>query len=584
MDVRRARAAASAASGGLVRVASAALAAASAAAASLTRGRGAADLAAPGSSLPDDTDDRFSFNASALHLDAWARSDGQPWTAQRLRETLHTHLNGERLIVLANREPCIHERNTAGEIVTRHPASGLVTALEPVMRACSGVWVAHGSGSADREMADANGRVDLVSDDASYRLRRIWLTEEEERGYYYGFANEALWPLCHLAHARPVFRRADWELYQRVNARFADAVAAEADCDDPLVLVQDYHLALAPKLVRERLPRATILTFWHIPWPNAERLAICPYHDALLDGLLGSCIVGFQTPRHCRNFCDSVNRHLEARIDWDDLAVNYHQRTTLVRAYPISVEWPNRWCTTAPSVEECRRSVHEELALDPAIPIVLSVDRLDYTKGIEERLLTAERMLERNTHAAFVQVATPSRVRIDQYRELGQRVRAEVDRINARFGHDGFEPLLLLNRHLEPPDVFRYYRAADVCYVSSLHDGMNLVAKEFIAARDDERGTLVVSRFTGAARELADALIVNPYDLDGVADVLAAALAMTAPEQRERMRALRALVAERNVYRWAGLMLIDAAGLRRRRRAGKRQLWVRRSSARSETR
>jgi trehalose 6-phosphate synthase len=495
---------------------------------------------------------------------------GGTWTAARLKQVLWQSLHGERVIVAANREPRIHELAADGSISVRHPASGLVTALEPVMRACSGVWVAHGSGSADRAVADRHGRIQVESVGSSYLLRRVWLTEEEEQGYYYGFSNEALWPLCHLAHAHPVFRRGDWAHYQRINQRFAEAVVAEADCDDPIVLVQDYHLALVPQMLRRRLPHATILTFWHIPWPNAERFSICPYQDAMLEGLLGSSMVAFQTAAHCHNFLDSVDRSFEARIERQDMAVVLNGRTTLVRPHPISIEWPNPWSKASPSVDDCRRAVTAELGLPRDARLVVSVDRLDYTKGIEERLRTFELTLERwpasRGPLAFVLVGAPSRVRIDRYREYGDRVRAEVSRINARFGPDGAPRIVLLDRHCEPPEVFRLYRAADVCYVSSLHDGMNLVAKEFVSARDDERGTLLLSRFAGASRELTEALIVNPYDVESVAEVLDTALQMPEPEQQERMRAMRAQVAERNVYRWAGLMLLDATRLRHHER------------------
>jgi trehalose 6-phosphate synthase len=492
-----------------------------------------------------------------------------PWTASRLRDVLRTQLQGERVVVVANREPLIHEY--AGEnIIVRHPASGLVTALEPVMRACSGVWVAHGSGSADRAASDRQGRVTISSADSTYLLRRVWLNEEEEQGYYYGFSNEALWPLCHLAHAHPVFRRSDWLQYQKVNQRFADAVLAEVDCDDPIVLVQDYHFALVPKMLRRRLPRATILTFWHIPWPNAERFSICPYQNAVLDGLLGSSMVAFQTPQHCHNFLESVDRSLEAIVERQEMAVVHQGQRTLVRAYPISIEWPNLWAMASPPADECRRSVRARLSLPPQARLVVSVDRLDYTKGLEERLLTIERTLERAPNGggpiAFVQVGAPSRTRIARYREFGERIRSEVDRLNARFGRDGYQPVTLIDRHCEPPEVFELYRAADVCYVSSLHDGMNLVAKEFVAARDDEAGVLLLSRFAGASRELGEALVVNPYDIEGVADALIAALNMPAVEQRERMRAMRVLLSDRNVYRWAGRMLVDATRLRRRER------------------
>jgi trehalose 6-phosphate synthase len=438
------------------------------------------------------------------------------------------------------------------------------------MRACSGVWIAHGSGNADRDTVDARDHVHVPPGEDAYLLRRVWLTEEEERGYYYGFSNEGLWPLCHVAHTRPIFRSGDWTHYQAINRRFADAAVEEVDADDPIILVQDYHFALAPRMIREQLPKATIITFWHIPWPNFERLGICPWTEALLDGLLGSSILGFHTQFHCNNFFDSVDRYLEARIDREFDAVVYGGMRTLVRPYPISIDWPNRWAMAAPPAEECRRTVMEELKLRADARIGVGVDRLDYTKGIEERLLAVERLLE--THPeyrgvfTFVQLAAPSRSSIPEYKAMTERVEAVVERVNRRFGDGPYRPIILRRAHHEPPDVFRFFKAADLCYVSSLHDGMNLVAKEFVAARDDERGVLVLSSFTGASRELAESLIVNPYDLDEAAEALDVALTMPAAEQRVRMHAMRAFVAEFNIYRWAGRMLRDAERLRRRER------------------
>jgi len=491
------------------------------------------------------------------------------WDADRLRRTLHQHLQGERLLIVANREPYIHERLPDGNIVVKHPASGLVTALEPVMRACSGAWVAHGSGSADRETADAKGRIGVPPGEASYTLRRVWLTEAEERGYYYGFSNEGLWPLCHIAHTRPIFRRDDYETYKRVNARFADVVADEADRPDPIVLVQDYHYALLPRMLRERMPKAMVLTFWHIPWTNAEQFGICPYRDELLEGLLGSDIVGFHTPFHCNNFLDAVERYLEARVLREEQSVIHNGRRTLVRPYPISVEWPSRLLEGSPSVQSCREEVRARLGLAPDTIMGLGVDRLDYTKGIEERLLAVERLLELRPQLVgrftFVQIAAPSRSELERYRETAERVERIAARVNDRFS-GGQRPILLLREHHQPAEVSRFYRAADLCYVSSLHDGMNLVAKEFVAARDDDGGALVLSRFAGAARELTEALVVNPYDLDEAARALAVAIEMPEDERRERMRSMRAYVSHFNVFRWAGRMLIDAAGLRRRQR------------------
>jgi trehalose 6-phosphate synthase len=501
-------------------------------------------------------------------------SAGGKWTPERLHRVLTESLEGESVVILANREPYIHERGPDGTVRVQHPASGLVTALEPVMRACSGVWVAHGSGSADRDFVDHGDRALVPPKEQSYAIRRVWLSEDEERGYYYGFSNEGLWPLCHLVYTRPVFRYDDWRTYETVNRRFADAVCEEVGGPDPIVLVQDYHFALAPRMIRQRLPHATIITFWHIPWPSAERFGVCPWHRELLDGMLGSSIMGFHTQQHCNNFLEAVDRFVESRIDRERMSVVLGGRESLVRPYPISIEWPNRWAGLAPPVPDCRREVLAELGLGPDALLGVGVDRLDYTKGIEDRLLAVERLLERfprfRGRFTFAQLAAPSRTLIPQYRELNERVDALAARINGRFAGGAWRPIALLRSHHEPPKVFRYLRAADICYVSSLHDGMNLVAKEFPAARDDERGVLVLSRFTGAARELTEALLVNPYDLEEASAALATGLSMSAAEQAERMRAMRAHISEFNVYRWAGRMLADAARLRKRDRLSTR--------------
>ncbi len=496
------------------------------------------------------------------------------WTAERLKQTLNRDLHGEKIIILANREPYIHNYTGDGQIEVQHPASGLVTALEPIMRACSGVWVAHGSGSADHETVDRNDHVRVPPGEESYHIRRVWLSDEEQQGHYYGFSNEGLWPLCHVAHARPVFRASDWRQYCIVNQKFADAVCSEVDSKNPIILVQDYHFALAPAMIRKRLPAATVIVFWHIPWPNAERMGICPWRNELLEGLLGSSILGFHTQLHCNNFLDSVDRYLETRRDREHNAVVMQGHRTLVRPYPISLEWPVRWLETAPSIEECRAQVWHDLGLKPDALLGIGVDRLDYTKGIEERLLAVEVLLERHPEYrgrfSFAQLAAPSRTKIERYRELNETVEQLAARINQRFATKDYRPIILLRSHHEPPEVFRFYRAADVCYVSSLHDGMNLVAKEFVAARTDLRGVLVLSEFTGAARELTEALIVNPYDLEGSSAAIASALAMPPDEQQDRMRSMRSFLLQFNVYRWAGTMLTDAARLRNQERVAGR--------------
>ena len=416
-----------------------------------------------------------------------------------------------------------------------------------------------------------------------YALRRVWLSAEEEQGYYYGFANEGMWPLCHIAHTRPVFREDDWLDYKRVNQRFADVVVEEARSSDPIVLVQDYHFALLPRMIREQLPEATIITFWHIPWPNFESFGILPWREEVLQGLLGSSILGFHTQSHCNNFFDTVDRFLEARVDRETFTVSYGGDPTEVRRYPISIEWPPAALQVQPDVATCRAKVRRELGLPEGVKLGVCVDRLDYTKGILERFAAIERLLELEPHwvgqFSFVQVAAPSRTNIEEYRNLDARVRASAERINARFASERCPPIVLKIEHYDANRVYELYRAAEVCYVASLHDGMNLVAKEFVASRDDEQGVLILSQFTGAARELAEALIVNPYDFEQAAAALHVALSMAPEEQRARMRSMRNLVQEFNVFRWAGRMLLDAARMRHRSRVQARTRAARRDAA-----
>jgi trehalose 6-phosphate synthase len=498
--------------------------------------------------------------ASGIHVE---------WSPKMLQLLLAEELPSTQVLVASNREPYIHLRAN-GEIVLQIPASGLVAALEPIMRACGGTWVAHGSGSADRETVDSRDRVGVPPANPAYTLRRVWLTEEEQDGYYYGFANEGLWPLCHVAFVRPTFRQEDWAQYKIVNDRFANVIASEAGCDDPIVLVQDYHFALLPRMLRERLPKATIITFWHIPWPNAETFGICPWRDEIIDGLLGSSILGFHTQFHCNNFIEATDRFIESRIDRENASVAFQGRETLIRPYPISIEWPPAALADQAPVEACRVAVRQRFALKDDVRIAVGIERFDYTKGILDRIRAVDDFLFRYPEwkgkLVLIQVAAPTRSKLDAYSTLQDDTQRLADEINARHGTPDCAPIRLVIRHHEPAEVLELFRAADICIVSSLHDGMNLVAKEFVAARDDGQGVLVLSSFAGASRELAEALIINPYDTHGTAEVLARALQMTADEQRERMTLMRNQVRQHNVYRWAAQMLLDAAQLRRRQR------------------
>jgi trehalose 6-phosphate synthase len=436
------------------------------------------------------------------------------------------------------------------------------------MRACGGTWIAHGSGSADRETVDANDRVQVPPNAPSYTLRRLWLNDNEQEGYYYGFSNEGLWPLCHIAFVRPVFREGDWKQYVAVNERFANAVVKEATQDDPIVLVQDYHFALLPRMIRTRLPNATIVAFWHIPWPNSETFSICPWREEIIDGLLGSTILGFHTQFHCNNFLEATDRFMESRIDRERASVIAGGMETLIRPYPISIEWPPAALAAQPPVEQCRVAVRERFSLPADVFIVVGIERFDYTKGILDRMLAVDDLLTREPRwrgrLVLIQAAAPTRTRLNRYSVLQTEALELANEINTRHGTENYQPILLHVRHHSPDEVYELFRAADTCIVSSLHDGMNLVAKEFVASRDDEQGVLILSNFAGAARELSEALIVNPYDTHDMADALEGALQMSTREQRDRMRLMRELVRERNVYRWAARMLLDASRLRKR--------------------
>jgi len=481
------------------------------------------------------------------------------WSKERLEHVARTRLGGAKLIVVANREPYIH-RHAGGGLEWIRPAGGLTTALDPVMQACGGVWVAHGSGDADAEACDASGRVGVPPDDPNYVLRRVWLSKADEDGYYYGTANSMLWPLCHQVFVRPEFDPDNWETYRAVNETFAKAVLDEAAGGPAMVFVQDYHFALLPRLLKAARPDLVVAQFWHIPWPGPEKFLVCPWAKDLLDGMLGNDLVGFHTQGDCNCFLECVDRALECRIDRERFAVTRGGHDTTVKPFPISVDpaladdylgtdWPER-------VAGIRAQNHLG---DRAL--LVGVDRVDYTKGIPERLRGVDRMLQKHPELKgtfhFVQVGAPSRTHIPAYRDLTAEVNALAAGINAAHGTADWQPVVFLNEHHGPEDIFALYRDAAGCVVSSLHDGMNLVAKEFVTARGDDRGVLVLSKFTGAARELPDAVLVNPFDVEETADGLFAALTMPAAEQERRMRRMRAQVDDHNIYRWAGMLLSE---------------------------
>ena len=482
--------------------------------------------------------------------------------AEELARWIHRATKGSKLIIVSNREPYLHERIAEG-IKAIRPASGMVAALEPIIRAVGGTWIAHGSGSADRLVVDPKGRIRLPEGHPRYTLRRIWLSRKEENGYYYGISNKALWPLCHIVYTRPSFNRDDWEFYKTVNQRFADAVLEEADGCQAIVFIQDYHLALLPRLLKNARPDLKLVHFWHIPWPNREAFRIFPWGEELLDGLLGNDMLGFHIQYHCNNFLDTVDRGIEARVDYERFCAFRGGRPTFVRPFPISVDFEQIGIdASSPLVLKRKESFLKELGEGILeTKIYVGADRVDYTKGIPERLKAFDLMLktypELKTRVSLLQLGTPSRMHIEEYRDINDELDDLVDEINWRHQTEDWTPIRFLKAHHDYYAVLAAYRLADVVLVTSLHDGMNLVAKEFISARTNGDGVLILSQYTGASRELTDAILVNPFDIDELADAMYEAFQMSPDERKQRMARMRRQVEKNTVFDWGAKLFED---------------------------
>lgn len=485
------------------------------------------------------------------------------WTPERLKIEVENLLEEKKMIVVSNREPYMHTYS-GKEIKCIVPASGMITAMEPILKACSGLWIASGTGDADRQTVDKNDKLQVPPDEPKYTLRRLWLTKEEEEHFYYGFSNEGLWPLCHIAHTRPVFRIEDWNQYKKVNESFARAVVEETKGEDqPFVLIQDFHFALLPELIKKAKPHAKVAIFWHIPWPNPESFGICPWQREILQGMLGADLIGFHTQYHCNHFLETVRNVLEARVLWENFSIIMRGQTTIVNPFPISIaftlkDYDNRL------PRKKKKEILDEFGLT-AQHFGIGVDRIDYTKGIVEKFLAIERFLVKYPSYVgkftFIQVGAPSRTFLKTYSDTVAAVESEANRINQRFKAKNWKAILLLKRHHSHEEILPFYASSDFCMVTSLHDGMNLVAKEFIASRSHNDGSLILSRFAGAANELQGAIIVNPYDIERSADSIKMALEMTPEEQNQRMTQMRLTVVRYNIFSWAASLLRTMASI-----------------------
>jgi trehalose 6-phosphate synthase len=480
------------------------------------------------------------------------------WTKEALLDLIDAKLRDYRFILVSNREPYVH-RYSGDQVECFQPASGLTIALQPIMCAAGGTWIAHGSGDADRETVDSANRVRVPPQDPRFTLRRVWLSKQQETRYYYGLANQGLWPLCHIVFTRPVFNAEDWQTYREVNEIFARAVLEEAGDAPTFVFIQDYHFALLPRLLKQSNPNLIVAQFWHIPWPNPEVFRGFPWKEELLDGLLGNDLLGFHLRYHCQNFLDTVDCALEAKVDQERFEITRQGKTTSVRPFPISIDFEDQVATAkSPSTDlEMERWRHQAGLRQEFVGI--GIDRIDYTKGICERLRALDRFLAKypdyRQRLVFIQVGVPSRTRIRQHKLLEEEIGNLVEEINWKWATGFWRPVVFIERHLERFRLASLHRLAHFCIVSSLHDGMNLVAKEYVASRFDGDGVLILSDFAGASRELTDAIVVNPFNEDEVAEAIRQAVEMPEEERRKRMQKLRAVVEENNIYRWAGKIL-----------------------------
>ena len=438
------------------------------------------------------------------------------------------------------------------------PPGGVVTALDPVLQACGGVWIAHGTGAADRDTADAGGRLTVPPTAPCYTLRRVWLTPAEHDAYY-GCCNDAIWPMCLLAHERPVFRTSDWTQYVAMNRRFADAVLEEIGGGNAVVLVQDYQMALVPQMIRDVRPDLRICLFWHIPWPSVEAIRICPWREEILRGMLGADLIGFHLQQYCNNFLDTIDRMLEARLDRDHFVAEVRGRATRVRPLPISVQpWAERGVEAGAALDRRVAALRQEHHLQ-GVEIAVGVDRVDHTKGLPERLRAFAHFLHKypqhHGRVTLVQLAAPSRLHLKRYRDHLDELVRFAEEINQQFATAAWQPIQLLVDQHDAGTVHAFLSMASVAIVSSLHDGMNLVAKEYVLAQDGLQGCLILSEFAGAAQQLSDALVINPYDTEQFADAIRYAVEMPVDERADRMRRLRRQVDEHNIYRWAAELL-----------------------------
>lgn len=471
-------------------------------------------------------------------------------TLRLLKEKIGQH----RFIVVSNREPYIH-RNIKGEIRWNQPAGGVTSALDPLLQVVRGIWVAWGSGDADRETADSQSRILVPPEHPAYTLRRVWLSPGEVETAYHGYANRFLWPLCHMILDRVVLRQRFWQGYLKVNEHFAEAILQEIEGQEGLIWIHDYHLAMCPALLKKKRPDLRVALFWHIPWPAADVFRICPQRKALLSSLLACDQIGFHLDRYRQNFMECVEQELGSQVQVKQNEVHFNNQKTTVSTFPVSIDFEffDRMAHS-PQVKKRILYLKKRYKITPDMVVGIGVDRLDYTKGLLKRLLALEEFLSKNPDLhkrfLFIQIAAPTRAESEPYRSYRNILHSKVEEINSNFGQGDWKPIEYIERQLAQDILVSYYRLANFCLVSSVYDGMNLVSKEYVASRVDESGVLVLSEMAGSLEELGEALPINPYDVEGMAKTIRTAIEMPAEEQRFRMSRMRAHIKTHNIFHW----------------------------------
>lgn len=462
-------------------------------------------------------------------------------------------LKNKRLIVAIQREPYIHITTPEG-IKLDKVAGGAHVLLDGILKQVGGLMVAIGMGNADHLVVDEKGRIKVPPKEKSYTLKRIFLKKKELDGFYYGFANQTLWPLCHAVFVKPSFSREWWDSYVSVNEKYANAILEELDSQDAFIWINDYHLALLPKMLKDKNPSLTIGTFWHIPWPTYEIFRICPWRKQLLEGLAGSDFVGFHRGYHVENFIECARRELEVIVDSEPRSIQYKEHKTRLSNLPAGIDY-HEIRQELEKYKNVTKSIFQRDFDISSKYVVVGVDRIDYTKGLLERLKIIDRFLEKypdfQEKFTYLSIGAPSRIHIPAYKSLNREIYDMVEKINWKYSTVSWQPVHFIDRVFERSKIFAYYKVADACMVTSLDDGMNLVAKEYVICADNDKGMLILSRFTGAAKDLTSALQINPYDTEGAADAIQIALTMPKEERIKRNKNMEAIVKENNIYDWA---------------------------------